>query len=100
MNTTPEQQLIITQDEIINNLKELVQTQDELIANQKIQNEYNEDYIEILEKYKSLLADELKETISIASLHGWESSRYEQGWKLREMMADLKLKLNRCTGLD
>lgn len=37
-----------------------------------------------LREYITLLGEELSEIVPLASIHGWESSRYEQGKILRE----------------
>jgi hypothetical protein len=42
------------------------------------------------EDYIKLLGDELNDTVSIASAHGWKSTRYEQGVKCREAIAKLQ----------
>ncbi len=41
-------------------------------------------------EYIKLLVDELNDLVGIASLHGWKSSRYEDGIRLREKLATLK----------
>ena len=88
-----EQQLIIKQDELINTLKEQVENLNETIQLLKQSQDLNNDYIEILEQYNLLLGEELRETITIASIHGWRSSRYEQGKLLRDKMEVLSIKL-------
>ena len=88
-----EQQLIIKQDELINTLKEQVKNLNETIQLLKQSQDLNNDYIEILEQYNLLLGEELRETITIASIHGWRSSRYEQGKLLRDKMEVLSIKL-------
>lgn len=93
MNISLEQQLIIKQEEIINILKEQVEILNETIQLLKRSQDLNNDYIEVLEQYNSLLGEELKETVTIASVHGWKSSRYEQGVKLIKEMSELSIKL-------
>ena len=88
-----EQQLIIKQEEIINTLKEQVKILNETIQLLKQSQDLNNDYIEILEQYNLLLGEELRETITIASIHGWRSSRYEQGKLLRDKIEVLSIKL-------
>ena len=88
-----EQQLIIKQEEIINTLKEQVKILNETVQLLKQSQDLDNDYIEILEQYNSLLGEELRETITIASIHGWKSSRYEQGKLLRDKMEVLSIKL-------
>lgn len=89
-----EQQLIIKQEEIINIFREQVETLNENIHLLKQIQDLDNNYIEILEEYNSLLKDELDEVISIASVHGWESSRYEKGQELREKIGKLSSMLN------
>lgn len=36
------------------------------------------------QEYVKLLVDELNEIAPLATVHGWKSSRYEQGKRLRE----------------
>jgi hypothetical protein len=43
----------------------------------------------VYEPYIKLLSDELESMITIASAHGWQSTRYEQGVKCREAIAKL-----------
>lgn len=88
-----EQQLIIKQEEIINTLKEQVKILNETIQLLKQSQDLNNDYIEILEQYNSLLIAELNEVVPIASVHGWKSSRYEQGKLLRDKIEVLSIKL-------
>lgn len=40
--------------------------------------------------YIKLLGEELNEVVGIASVHGWKSSRYEQGIKCREKIKNAK----------
>ena len=88
-----EQQLIIKQEEIINTLKEQVEILNETVQLLKQIQDLDNDYIEVLEQYNSLLGEELRETITIASIHGWQSSKYEQGKLLRDKMEALSIKL-------
>ncbi len=39
---------------------------------------------EAYEEYIQLLDDEIKDLLGLAELHGWKSSRVEQGEKARE----------------
>lgn len=50
-----------------------------------------DELVETLEEYIELLCDEIDELAGIASVHGWESSRYEQGVELRERINKLKI---------
>jgi hypothetical protein len=88
-----EQQLILKQEETINILKEQVKILNKTIQLLKQNINVSDNYNEILENYNSLLVEELTETVTIASVHGWKSSRYEQGVKLREKMNELSIKL-------
>ena len=88
-----EQQLIIKQEEIINTLKEQVKILNETVQLLKQSQDLNNDYIEILEQYNLLLIAELNEVVPIASVHGWKSSRYEQGKLLRDKIEVLSIKL-------
>ena len=38
------------------------------------------------DEYLKIICEELNETTSIASVHGWKSTRYKEGMKLREEM--------------
>lgn len=49
-----------------------------------------EKIIEKQEEYIELLGEELDDVVQLASLHGWKSSRYEEGKKLRGELASLK----------
>ena len=40
--------------------------------------------------YTKLLTDELSELIPIATIHGWKSTRYEEGLRLRTEISDIK----------
>lgn len=86
-----EQQLIIKQEEIINTLKEQVEILNETVQLLKQSQDLDNDYIEVLEQYNSLLIAELNEVVPIA--YGWKSSRYEQGKLLRDKMEALSIKL-------
>ena len=88
-----EQQLIIKQEEIINTLKEQVEILNETVQLLKQIQDLDNDYIEVLEQYNSLLIAELNEVVPIASVHGWKSSRYEQGKLLRDKIEVLSIKL-------
>ncbi len=44
----------------------------------------------VYDKYIKLLEDEIKGVAGIAYVHGWRSSRYKEGKKLREKIAKLK----------
>ena len=86
-----EQQLIIKQEEIINTLKEQVKILNETVQLLKQSQDLDNDYIEVLEQYNSLLIAELNEVVPIA--YDWKSSRYEQGKLLRDKMEALSIKL-------
>lgn len=49
-----------------------------------------EKIIEKQDEYIELLGEELDDVVQFASLHGWKSSRYEEGKKLRGELASLK----------
>lgn len=93
MEILEQQLLIIKQEEIINTFKEQVKILNETIQILKQSQDLNNDYIEILEQYNSLLIAELNEVVTIASVHGWKSSRYEQGKLLRDKIEALSIKL-------
>ena len=46
--------------------------------------------LELYKEYVTLLNDELGETMTWASTHGWKSSRVEQGKILREQIKELE----------
>ncbi len=48
------------------------------------------DFIYVYDKYIKLLRDKLNETVGIAHVHGWRSSRYKEGVKLRKKITKLK----------
>jgi len=48
------------------------------------------ELLKLTEEYLALMGDELNETVTWASTHGWRSSRYEQGKALREKIQRLK----------
>jgi len=50
----------------------------------------DKELIEAYDKYIQLLIAELDETVSIARIHGWESSRFEVGKQAREDIDMLK----------
>jgi hypothetical protein len=50
--------------------------------------------IGLYEEYIALLGKELDETASMAYVHGWKSSRHEQGKKMREKIAELRNAIN------
>ncbi len=52
----------------------------------KLTNEY--------EEYAKLLVDELNEVVGIAAVHGWKSSRAEEGYRMRQKIQELKNKNN------
>jgi hypothetical protein len=49
-----------------------------------------ERLINAYEEYISLLTDELHELAELASVHGWNSSRYELGNEMRKKIINLK----------
>ena len=53
----------------------------------------SEALIEAYQHYVHLLIDELKEIVPIATAHGWKSSRYEAGRKLRKIIKQLEKEL-------
>jgi hypothetical protein len=52
-----------------------------------------EKLIDKYEEYLAALLEELNETTGIAYIHGWRSSRVEEGNRLREELGVLKDKL-------
>lgn len=52
------------------------------------------ELIEVYDSYIKLLNDELRELASMAYNHGWRSSRYDCGKKLREKILKLEEKLS------
>jgi hypothetical protein len=46
--------------------------------------------VEALDKYIELLVEELNETVSMATTHGWKSSRAEEGERQRNRIAELR----------
>lgn len=52
-------------------------------------------YIQKLEEYQKLLGDELDEVVVMMSIHGWKSSRVEQGIKLRAELSSLKAEMEK-----
>jgi hypothetical protein len=50
--------------------------------------------LKITEQFLDLLGEELHDTAVIASLHGWKSTRIEQGKVLREKIKQLKERIN------
>ena len=53
----------------------------------------SEALIEAYQHYVHLLTDELTETASFCATHGWKSSRYEEGEKLRKIIKQLEKEL-------
>lgn len=49
-----------------------------------------EIYLQVLNEYVSLLGDELNDTVGMASIHGWQSTRVKQGKDLRKKIETLK----------
>jgi len=47
-----------------------------------------DNYIKALKDYIILLGKELDEVVPLASVHGWRSSRYEEGKKARNKIDD------------
>jgi len=45
-------------------------------------------------KYIELLEDELHETISIATQHGWSSKKYNEGENYRNKIFDLTMEID------
>lgn len=58
----------------IRHLLDLVDERDKVISLQK--------------EYIKLLGDELDETVEMAHIHGWKSTRYEEGKRLRELIKE------------
>lgn len=51
------------------------------------------ELIELYGEYIRLLGEELDELAPLAHIHGWKSTRFEQGEQLRERIRDCKLKM-------
>jgi hypothetical protein len=54
-----------------------------------------EELIKAYEDYIKLLDEELNELVGVAYVHGWRSSRAEQGKKLREEIIKAKQNVGR-----
>jgi hypothetical protein len=54
-----------------------------------------EGLIKAQEEYINLLVEELNEVTGIASVHGWKSSRVDQGAALRHRISYLTNQLNK-----
>ena len=52
-----------------------------------------DEIIKLYEEFVELLTDELNETVGIAVVHGWKSTRVNKGKVLRDKMKTLKEKL-------
>lgn len=48
------------------------------------------ELVKAYQDYTQLLGDEINDTAAVAYLHGWRSSRYEQGKVLREKIKQLE----------
>jgi len=55
-----------------------------------------DELIEAQDKYIKLLIEELDETVPIASIHGWKSSRFEIGKQMRNDIDMLKKVFGLC----
>ena len=54
---------------------------------------WRDELIAALEKYNELLSDELSELVSLAAVHGWRSTRFEEGVRQRAEIEILKAKI-------
>ena len=52
-----------------------------------------EQLVEILEEYIKLLGEELGETVMMAHIHGWQSTRQQQGIDIRKRIQEIKEQL-------
>jgi len=52
------------------------------------------ELVQALEEYITLLGKELDEVIPMAAVHGWKSSRYEEGKVARRKIQRLKITNN------
>lgn len=68
-----------------NNLRTL-QSKYDLLLKEK------EELEKAYEEYNKLLLDECSELVGMATVHGWKSTRVEQGIKCRDKIAELKYK--------
>jgi len=50
-----------------------------------------ESLVKAQNEYINLLVDEQRECIGLATVHGWKSERFEQGKKLRDKIAELRI---------
>ncbi len=55
-----------------------------------------EELIKIKDEYINLLAEELHEVVPLATLHHWNSTRYEKGIFYRKTIAVLEERLQDC----
>lgn len=51
------------------------------------------ELIDVMEQYQKLLSDEIESMEGLAHMHGWRSTRHEEGEKLRNKIQELKTKL-------
>jgi hypothetical protein len=64
-------------------LKETVEERNRSVDDLTAQNQQMKKLIKLKDEYLQLILDELNEVVSIASIHGWKSTRFEQGKVLR-----------------
>ena len=61
--------------------------------------EYNKkkmlEVIKLFEEYIILLGEELDELAPFADVHGWKSSRYEEGKKMRKKIKECRDRINK-----
>ena len=55
-----------------------------------------EKLVKALDNYISVLGNELADVVSIASVHGWRSTRYDEGVKARKRIAGLRDQLKKA----
>ena len=51
------------------------------------------ELVQALEEYITLLGKELDEVIPMAAVHGWKSTRFEEGKKLRALISAQREKM-------
>lgn len=49
--------------------------------------------IDVMEQYQKLLSDEIESMVGLAHMHGYSSTRHEEGEKLRKQIQEFKIKL-------
>jgi len=50
--------------------------------------------VEAQDEYNKLISEEAQDLVVMASIHGWKSTKYEEGVKMREKITRLRNKLS------